>query len=174
MPGGKVFLPHCTAAGPGALPAASQKVSESSLPAKSSLASATQRCCTLHLPESCCMTKSNPSYCCRPFLQLLGDSEAGVRKAMLGNLAAFVEGIAGKSAKDDAKLGAELAAQVASLEASLGFDWRSQHSLLLAIPPLAQVCCAPLLNHKASPCCRRPGTGFCHYRFPSHKASSVL
>jgi hypothetical protein len=87
------------------------------------------------------MTKSNPSYCYRPFLLLLGDSEASVRKAMLGNLAAFVEGIAGKSARDDAKLGAELAAQVTSLEASLGLDWRSQHSLLLAIPPLAQVCC---------------------------------
>ena len=97
-----------------------------------------------------------------------------MRKATLGNLAAFVEGIAGKSARDDAKLGAELAAHVASLEASLGLDWRSQHSLLLTIPPLAQVCCVPLLSCKASPCCCRPGMGFCHYKLPSRKASSVL
>lgn len=97
-----------------------------------------------------------------------------MRKAMLGNLAAFVEGIAGKSARDDVKLGAELAAQVASLEASLGLDWRSQQSLLLAISPLAQVCCAPLLSHKASPCCCCPGTGSCHFRLPSQKASPVL
>ena len=97
-----------------------------------------------------------------------------MHKAMLGNLAAFVEGIAGKSARDDVKLGAELAAQVASLEASLGLDWRSQQSLLLAISPLAQVCCAPLLSHKASPCCCRPDTGSCHFKLPSRKASSVL
>jgi hypothetical protein len=89
------------------------------------------------------MARSHPPYCNRPFLLLLGDFESSVRKAMLSNMAAFVEGIAGKSARDDAKLGAELAAQLESLEATLGLDWRSQQGLLLAIPPLAQVCCAP-------------------------------
>lgn len=75
----------------------------------------------------------------RPFLLLLGGPEASVRKAMLLGLAAFMEGIAGKSARDDVKLGAELIGHIVSLEASLGLDWRAQQSLLLAIPALTQV-----------------------------------
>ena len=79
----------------------------------------------------------------RSFLLLLGDPEASVRRALLHNLAAFMEGIAGRSARDDAKLSAELAGHVASLEASLGLDWRAQQSLLLAIPALSQVAHPP-------------------------------
>ena len=58
---------------------------------------------------------------------------------MLQSLPTFMEGIAGKSARDDAKLGVELAGHIISLEASLGLDWRAQQSLLLAMPALAQV-----------------------------------
>lgn len=58
---------------------------------------------------------------------------------MLQNLAPFMEGIAGKSARDDVKLGAELAGHVNTLEASLGLDWRLQQRLLLAMPALSQV-----------------------------------
>lgn len=62
-----------------------------------------------------------------------------MRKALLRGLAVFVEGIAGKSAREDAKLGADLAGHVVTVEASLGLDWRLQQSLLLALPPLSQV-----------------------------------
>ena len=58
----------------------------------------------------------------RPFLLLLGDSEVSVRKAMLRSLAPFLDGIAGKSARDDAKLGAELAGQLVSMKATIGMD----------------------------------------------------
>jgi len=57
---------------------------------------------------------------CRPLLLLLGDPEVSVRTAALPNLAVSMEGIAGKSARDDAKLGAELAGHVTSLEEYLG------------------------------------------------------
>ncbi len=43
-----------------------------------------------------------------------------MRTAALRNLAVSIEGIAGKSAKDDAKLGAKLAGHVTSLEEYLG------------------------------------------------------
>ena len=58
---------------------------------------------------------------------------------MLRSLPTFMDGVAGKSARDDAKLGAELAGHIVSLEASLGLDWRAQQSLLLAMPALSQV-----------------------------------
>ena len=89
-----------------------------------------------NLAQSTCQTV-------RPFLLLLGDPEASVRRALLHNLAAFMEGIAGKSARDDAKLGAELAGHMVSLEASLGLDWRAQQSLLLTMPALSQVAHPP-------------------------------
>ena len=62
-----------------------------------------------------------------------------MRNALLRHLSLILDGFAGKSAREDAKLGDDLAAHVARLEASLGLDWRLQHSLLMAIPAMAQV-----------------------------------
>ena len=62
-----------------------------------------------------------------------------MRKALLRHLSVILGGFAGKNAREDAKLGDDLTANVAKLEMSLGLDWRLQHSLLMAIPAMAQV-----------------------------------
>lgn len=62
-----------------------------------------------------------------------------MRKALLRHLSVILDGFAGKHAREDAKLGDDLAAHVAKLEVSLGLEWRLQHSLLMAIPAMAQV-----------------------------------
>ena len=62
-----------------------------------------------------------------------------MRKALLRHLSVILGGFAGKNAREDAKLGDDLAANVAKLEMSLGLDWRLQHSLLMAVPAMAQV-----------------------------------
>ena len=62
-----------------------------------------------------------------------------MRKALLRHLSVILGCFAGKNAREDAKLGDDLAANVAKLEMSLGLDWRLQHSLLMAIPAMAQV-----------------------------------
>ena len=88
---------------------------------------------------ACKCEKTDLARCTRPFIQLLGDSEARVCKALLRHLSVSLDGFAGKHAREDAKLGDDLAAHVAKLEMSLGLEWRLQHSLLMAIPTMAQV-----------------------------------
>ena len=62
-----------------------------------------------------------------------------MRKALLRHLSVTLDGFAGKIAREDAKLGDDLAAHVAKLEMSLGLEWRLQQSLLRAVPAMAQV-----------------------------------
>ena len=62
-----------------------------------------------------------------------------MRKALLRHLSLILDGFAGKHAREDVKLGDDLAAHVAKLEMSLGLEWRLQHSLLMAIPAMTQV-----------------------------------
>ena len=62
-----------------------------------------------------------------------------MRCALLRHLWLFLDGFAGRTAREDSKLGDDLAAHVSKLEASLGLEWRLQQSLLMAIPAMAQV-----------------------------------
>ena len=99
----------------------------------------------------------------RSFLLLLGDPETSVRRAMLRSLAAFMAGIAGMSARDDAKLGAELASHIVSLEASLGLDWRAHQGLLLAVPALTQVALSHYHLLRDPNCEHVPRCFCCHF-----------
>ena len=70
---------------------------------------------------------------------MLGDESAAVREAAVRQLPGTLELFAVPGCADDARAGAELAQALASLDASLGLDWRSQEAMLLSFPALTQV-----------------------------------